>query len=291
MHKFATINGIQISYFDWNVDGERTVLLCHATGFHGRCWDAVVRYLPENVRVIAIEHRGHGRSEKSSPYTWTTFGDDLVHFTQVLDLANVVGVGHSMGGYTLVYAAAKEPERFNQLLLLDPVIMSPERYTSDSQFSDVDQHPVARRVNHWESSDAMYEKFSARHPFSLWKPDVLRDYCRFGLETGPDPEDQKKPFRLCCPPEVEASVYVGNTDGNIHPLLPEVRLPVTIFRARERSTLATEMDFSQSPTWPELATHLPSAQDRYLPFLSHFIPMQDPFLVATQINLMVAQVD
>jgi len=41
-----------------------------------------------------------------------------------------------------------------------------------------------------------------------------------------------------------------------------------------------EMDFSASPTWPELAAQFPRGQDVHLPELTHFIPMQDPQLVA-----------
>jgi pimeloyl-ACP methyl ester carboxylesterase len=40
------------------------------------------------------------------------------------------------------------------------------------------------------------------------------------------------------------------------------------------------MDFTASPTWPDLAKQFPNAQDVYLPDLTHFIPMQDPGLVA-----------
>ena len=48
------------------------------------------------------------------------------------------------------------------------------------------------------------------------------------------------------------------------------------------------MDFTASPTWPELARQFPHGQDVYLPELTHFIPMQDPGLVA---DFIVAAVD
>lgn len=288
-HKVATLDGLKISYFERYGNGSATILLCHATGFHARCWDAVVRYLPENVRIVAIEHRGHGRSQKTGPYTWTNFGQDLIHFIRELDLVNIIGVGHSMGGYTLVYAAAAELSRFRELLLVDPVIMSPEQYQGRTQSAQLADHPIARRVNHWESPQAMFQSFESRHPFSLWKKEVLWDYCSFGLELDPDPPEPKKPYRLCCPPKVEAAIYAGNTDGNIHSLFDQVQLPTTIFRAQERELSQTRLDFSKSPTWPKLASHLPNAQEHYLPFLSHFIPMQDPFLLATQISRTIAQ--
>ena len=40
------------------------------------------------------------------------------------------------------------------------------------------------------------------------------------------------------------------------------------------------MDFSTSPTWPEVAAQFPDGTDIYLPDYTHFIPMQNPELVA-----------
>ncbi|MCY4324386.1 MAG: hypothetical protein OXD00_12000, partial [Gammaproteobacteria bacterium] len=44
------------------------------------------------------------------------------------------------------------------------------------------------------------------------------------------------------------------------------------------------LDFSASPTWPELAARLPNGKDFYWPELSHFIPMQAPERVAALIG-------
>ena len=290
VHHQITINDAKLSYFERSGHNAVTVLLSHATGFHGRCWDGVLNYLPPNYRVIVLEHRGHGRSEKVGPYDWKTFGDDLVGFIQELNLNNLVAVGHSMGGMTVLYAAAKELSRFKELLLLDPVIMELSFYEGGPPFpeySDVKEHPVAKRVNRWQSVDAMFEKFKSRYPFSLWKPEILYAYCQFGIEEDSDTLEPEKPFQLCCPPEVEASIYMGNNRFNPHQILDAAQLPVTVFRAVERPKDRVLMDFSKSPTWPHLASSLPDAKDVYLPYLSHFIPMQDPLLVATQINQII----
>ncbi len=55
-------------------------------------------------------------------------------------------------------------------------------------------------------------------------------------------------------------------------------MPVTVLRAPP--TNSPTIDFSASPTWPELANALPNAVDVYLPELDHFIPMRAPELVA-----------
>jgi hypothetical protein len=126
----------------------------------------------------------------------------------------------------------------------------------------------------------MYERFADRFPFSAWQPEVLEDYCRWGVLPAPDGDG----YELACPPVVEASIYMGNAGTDVHTLVPGIELPVTVLRARMRTPEdGDEMDFSKSPTWPGLADEFPNGRDVYLPELTHFIPMQDPALVARYI--------
>jgi hypothetical protein len=46
-------------------------------------------------------------------------------------------------------------------------------------------------------------------------------------------------------------------------------------------------DLSTSPTWPDLAAALPDCEEMFLPDLNHFIPMQNPALVAETIQAVV----
>lgn len=270
---------VRLSYFEWGAGGQPTVLLVHATGFHARCWDQTVAALPDGYRVIAVDMRGHGRSDKQGPYVWETFGRDLEELCEALELEDAIGVGHSMGGHCVVRVAARRPESFRRLVLVDPVIMDPSLYGSH-RFRDIpgaEDHPVARRRNEWASWQEMFDRFKDREPFSRWRPEVLEDYCRYGLL----PRATGEGFELACPPLVEASVYMGSAETDIHDLIPTVSVPVTVLRAPGRGPDDTEvMDFSKSPTWPELARAFPHGRDVYLPELTHFIPMQEPELVA-----------
>ena len=273
-----------LAYWEWGEPDGAPVLLAHATGFHARCWDAVAREVDAARRVIAVDMRGHGRSTKQGPFDWHQFGADVARFASALDLREIIGVGHSLGGHAITSAAVLHPARFAQLLLIDPVIFSPKRYAS---FSPVDDHPVAKRRNEWTSAEQMFERFANRHPFRLWRRDVLMDYCRHALVPAANG------FVLACPPSVEAEIYRGSGKREIEALgtLPH---PVTVLRARLPRPLGdgsrAAMDFSASPTWPELASAFPHGRDVYLPELTHFIPMQRPDLVAAHINaLLVAQ--
>ena len=279
------VRGIELAYFEWGRRTGPTILMLHATGFHARCWDGVIRALGTDTHVIAVDQRGHGRSSKQGPYNWSEFGADAAAFVDALELENIVGVGHSMGGHSIVQAAGRHPGRFRALLLVDPVILDPAWYSAPAPFRCAEDHPVARRRNRWSSPEDMYERFKHRQPFSLWVPEVLMDYCRFGVVREGDS------FVLGCPPEVEASIYLGSAGQDIRPTIAALGHPVVVLRAKPRNASdngggpeAGAMDFTRSPTWEGLAAALPNGRDVYLPGLTHFMPMQKPDLVADYIR-------
>jgi len=279
--RHARVNGIELCWFEWGDKGdeEETILLVHATGFHARCWDQTIRYLGDK-HIISIDMRGHGRSEKNGPYSWENFGADVTALIRHLDLDRIIGAGHSMGGHSLTQSMADEPQRFLRAVLVDPVIMSPELYlarTSDSGWlNDSEQHPVARRRNEFADADAMFQNFKGRGSYQSWQDEALHDYCEFGLLENPDGDN----FVLACPPLVEASIYMGSASENIFENLGQIKVPMTVLRAKQKPSDLTEMDFSYSPTWDGLADQFESGRDVYLPELTHFMPMQAPELVA-----------
>ena len=261
--------------------------MLHATGFHGRCWDGVIRELAEGVHVIAVDQRGHGRSTKAPPYDWRAFGADAAELVEVLDLDGVIGVGHSMGGHAAIQAAGAHPDRFRGLLLVDPVILDPAAYGNPALFPSADDHPVARRRNRWRSPEEMFERFKDRHPFNVWVPEILMDYCRFGIV--PDGDG----FVLGCPPRVEAAIYAGSAGRDIRDTIRKVTHPVVVLRAKARPSPDRHgaMDFARSPTWPGLAAAFADGRDVYHPELTHFMPMQAPDLVARYIHELSRRAD
>ena len=272
---------LQVTEWPGNSD---PVLLLHATGFHSRCWDSIARPL-QDAHIYAVDARFHGGSDRNGPVNWKLMAGDIEQLLQRLDLHRIVGVGHSMGGFMAAFAAARQPHRFKQLLLIDPVILAPEQYEAGSNpsgSSNPEDNPVSRRKNSWQSSEEMYQRFRDRAPFNTWQDQVLRDYCEYALRNMPD----ESFMQLACDPLHEASIYI-NHQGNeeIHQLLPRLDIPVTVMRARHDPDRV--FDFSYSPTWPGLAAALPQGRDLYLPELSHFIPMEDPDRVALEIRRML----
>ncbi len=282
VQKSREIRGVELCYFEQGAPGDsglESILFLHATGFHARVWDEVIRLLPGR-HIIALEFRGHGRSGKQGPYNWNSFGMDLVDFVDALGLDNVIGIGHSLGGRVLVHVAALRSLCFKRLILVDPVIFEPQIYKNRRASSEVinpADHMTARRRNRWADWQEMYERFVVRDPFNLWQQSVLRDYCQYGLL----PDDEWPGFKLACPPLVEAEIYATNNTEDVTDVLADIKVPVLVLRAQPREEKNdTRTDFSKSPTRPDLADLFHSGRDVFLPELSHFIPMQNPALVA-----------
>jgi pimeloyl-ACP methyl ester carboxylesterase len=264
--------GVEIAAWD-RPGTEPAVLFAHATGFHGRCWDAVARRLPN--RCVAIDFRGHGRSGKPAPpYPWGLFGQELCAVARDLGIRGAIGVGHSMGGHSVVAAALESPEIFSGLLLLDPTIFAAEYYGvphADSSF-------IERRRRVWQSPAEMLERFRRRVPFLMWDPDVLRDYCEYGLL----PEGGE--YVLACPPEIEASIYRQSNapESNLHPQLGRIRQPVVLIRAGTPWKMGA-FDLATSPTAVGLAAEFPDARDVRLEDRTHYFPQESPGLIAEAI--------
>jgi len=275
------VGDAELAVLEWPGEGD-PVLLLHATGFHSRCWQEVVKRLP-GQHVYAVDLRFHGASGAGGKVDWKLLSDDIRTLIERMDLTRLVGVGHSIGGFLIARAAAALPSRFKQLLLIDPVILSPRTYAGLHELVgtlNAADHPVSRRKNRWLDACEMYERFSNKPPFDSWDPQVLRDYCDYAL----CPADEEGVMQLLCDPMNEVSIYLSQAGNDIvYEELPNIRTPVTLLRAPPGEMNASP-NLSSSPTWPGLAAALPCARDILLPHLNHFIPMQDPALVADYIK-------
>ena len=276
------VNGVELAYFEWRPElrgREAPILLAHATGFHARILDQMIRHLGERY-IISVDQRGHGRSQKTEITHWEVFGRDLAAFVRELDLRDVLGVGHSMGGHAMTEAAAAHPDRFRRLVLIDPVIASPGDYRDGGwMISSLggQNHPTAKRKNHFASIDEMFERFRDRKPYACFDPSALRDHCQYGLLPAPDGDG----YILACPPEIEASIYMtSRTNAAVYASIRAIELPVLILRAKRPPLDRDVMDFTSSPTWPELVHEFQDGREIHLAEHTHFLPMEAPELVA-----------
>jgi 3-oxoadipate enol-lactonase len=96
-----------------------TVLLLHGwTASADLNWFPVYRALGEHYRVVALDHRGHGRGIRSRrPFRITDCADDAAALLDVLGTGPVIAVGYSMGGPVAQLLWRRHPELVRGLVL------------------------------------------------------------------------------------------------------------------------------------------------------------------------------
>jgi 3-oxoadipate enol-lactonase len=105
---------------DNEADGP-AVLLLHGWMFHSdlNWWRCYGPLSDAGYRVIAIDHRGHGRGLRTpAPFRLTDCADDAAAVIRELDCAPVLAVGYSMGG-TIAQLLARDHRE-----LLSGVVLS-----------------------------------------------------------------------------------------------------------------------------------------------------------------------
>jgi pimeloyl-ACP methyl ester carboxylesterase len=276
---------LKLHYWEWK-GHQPTVLFCHAASFHGRCYDRIINEALHGYHVIALDFRGHGRSQQHPPpYRFRWLAEDVLEFIERLNLSadNLLGIGHSVGGYSLTWAAAKASRRlFQSLLLLDPVIVPPSYYGDSSARDAHNVEYILRRKNQWSSIEDMISRFENREPFSQWPKDTLRNYCTYAVDEN---------CKLVCSPEGEASIYKFGmeSDSNVYPLIEQSKfiqdIPIHIVRA-------SVTDFTQlnaSATEPTLVKWFRKGRDTRLTNSKHLFPMDQPQLVVDLVKKFIQE--
>jgi len=106
----CTVDGVRLFYEEHGA-GE-PVLLIHGLGSSTQDWFAQVPVLAETHRVMALDLRGHGRSEKpAGPYSIAQFARDVAILLRKLDATPAHVVGLSMGGMVALEMAASPASR------------------------------------------------------------------------------------------------------------------------------------------------------------------------------------
>jgi 3-oxoadipate enol-lactonase len=139
--KLVKVNGVQLAYNESGTGGH-TIIFIHGFPFNKSMWDAQLEAFAGKHRVIAFDLRGFGASE-SGPEKMSIdlFASDLIQFIDVLGTGKVTACGLSMGGYVLMNAVSRAPEKFSRIILADTQCIA------DSEEGKVKRLKAIEKVN------------------------------------------------------------------------------------------------------------------------------------------------
>ncbi|MCW5719674.1 MAG: alpha/beta hydrolase [Devosia sp.] len=116
----ADLDGVKIRYLDNGGTGPALVCL-HGTSMTAHAWGHLAASLRDSYRVIAVDMRGHGASDRpNSTYAIKELAEDIGKLAAKLDLKGITLVGSSVGNQVAVSFAAANPDRIAGLVLSDP---------------------------------------------------------------------------------------------------------------------------------------------------------------------------
>jgi len=169
-------NGVDLQYYRTG-DGPPLVM---AHGFYenGRCWDPLASDLTDEYTVVTYDARGHGNS--AAPETGYGIDDrvsDLVGLLDALALDDPILLGHSMGGSTVAWTAAKRSRLPKAIVLEDPAGMYGEPDIGPEERVEI----VHDRLEEW--SNASIDDLAAEH--DDLDPELARRIARARTECSP----------------------------------------------------------------------------------------------------------
>jgi pimeloyl-ACP methyl ester carboxylesterase len=153
-------------------------------------WNTLAKRFSENgFRVFTIDQRNHGLSPHSDVWSYEAMAEDLKEFIDTHQLHNVILLGHSMGGKTVMFFEQKFLELAQKLIIAD---IAPRAYEPHHDavlkalnavdFSDINTRKDAEAILGQYISDFGTKQFLLKNIY--WKEDESKQMAwRFNLKT------------------------------------------------------------------------------------------------------------
>lgn len=220
--------------------GQPHVHFLHGNGFCGMTLAAMASALPQDWSITLTDVPGHGMSAQPNDRMpdWqgmaasiaTALTNNQAHHGADRPM---IGVGHSMGGVLTLLMAVQRPEMFSRIVLMDPVLFTPEivliqrmmRATGFWRRTALVKKVAARRAQ-WPNREAMLLDLQRKSLYADWHPSALQAFVEHGAVK------QKEGVGLACSPSWEAGIF-GSYPRGLWAAVDRVAVPVDIWVAEQ----------------------------------------------------------
>ena len=124
-HHYVKIRGVRLHYVEAGLEEEQdktkpVMLFCHGFPEFWFVWRHQMKYFQDKFRVIAIDNRGYGESEKPTDldkYHVKELADDIKALVESLGVRRFTLVGHDWGGAICWTFASLYPDMLDNLII------------------------------------------------------------------------------------------------------------------------------------------------------------------------------
>ena len=230
--KFVQVNGLRLHYRDFGLEGKPVLLFMHGLTGSSYCFDHVAPEFVNTHRVIALDFRGHGDSERHSDgdYAFQRQLSDTIAFLEMLGVSKVSLIGSSLGGAVAMVLGAIKSDLVERIVLNDigPEINLPEPKEAAEALNLLEQHFS-------NVTEALEYYRRCYTPARILPDTIATELIRNSVRVA-----EGGFLRWKADPRVQAVAPTSSTSGSspgMWPLFDAIKAPILVIRGAESETL------------------------------------------------------
>lgn len=254
--KIETINGVQLHYTLDGPQGAPVITFAHALSLDLRSFDPQVPAFADSYRVLRLDLRGHGNTDRNGgPFSMEDLGDDVAGLLDRVGAEKTHFVGSSLGAMVGFALALNHPDRLASLVFMaSQGALPPERNAS-----------ARENIARMRASGATSETTMAGEADALMTR-LLHE-----------PDEKKHPKRIALLRDIlntttlfgQARAYEAILDMDYDSRLDEIRTPTLVLAGAEDSSTTPER-------MRMYGEQIAGARMELLPGAGHFPNLEQP---------------
>ena len=272
------LNGKNAKYYNIkNPTASQTAHFYGGNGFALGVYEPLLSDLAQHLNITALTMRGEWYDKPTADkMTREEDADVLIEFLQKTQDKPIIGIGHSQGATATTMAAAKRPDLFSALYLLEPVTFTNQQgklYSLVPRLVKMTREPFKStqvKQADWPSVDAYYQFLRRHKAYKRITDEHLLTYAKNSLEAG---EQGKLTLRFS--PKQELANYFGTPliMKPLQQLIADNKVPVQLIIGKPSMFISQQV----RQMWDKF---VPNEQMTVLNDYGHLLPLEAPELCA-----------
>lgn len=224
LDRSVRLDDLRLHYLEW--PGEDPAVIClHGITANAHAFEGLAEELSPDRRVVAIDLRGRGESDKPSHgYNVAVYAGDVARLMDRLGIERGVLIGWSLGAKIALALAALNPSLVEQLVLIDPPVETPPQAveTLRAYWQRLDRTYL--------SMEAFFEQMRASPALGQWTP-YVQHFLAADVE-----ESEHGRVRHRIPRRVPEAELGAESAYPTRSFLPKIACPTLVLRSPEPIT-------------------------------------------------------